>query len=160
MPDEQKIHHHKADEQNIHHHKADEQQIHHHNADELKIMHQKADEQRKLPAFEDIIEILAALNRNCPFRIRFWEDDRENIALPEGNTEEKETEESTEIQDKEPDKVSFEATSVRRQNFGRTTHLETLTVDDCPDLRDNALYLTSSTSAGKSNGVSKSEVTD
>uniref|UniRef100_A0A1X7UUS0 Uncharacterized protein n=1 Tax=Amphimedon queenslandica TaxID=400682 RepID=A0A1X7UUS0_AMPQE len=53
------------------------------------------------------------------------------MALPEGNTEEKETEESTEIQDKEPVKVSFEATS-----------------------------LTSSTGAGKSDGVSKSEVTD
>uniref|UniRef100_A0A1X7STI3 Uncharacterized protein n=1 Tax=Amphimedon queenslandica TaxID=400682 RepID=A0A1X7STI3_AMPQE len=88
------------------------------------------------------------------------EDDREDMALRGGNTEEKETEESTEIQDKEPVKVSFEATSVRRQNFGRTTHLETLTVDDCPDLRDYALYLTSSTGAGKSDGVSKSEVTD
>lgn len=61
------------------------------------------------------------------------------MALPEENTEEKETEESTEIQDKEPVKVTLEATSIRRQNFGRTTHLESLTVDDCPDLRDYAL---------------------
>uniref|UniRef100_A0A1X7UQI3 Uncharacterized protein n=1 Tax=Amphimedon queenslandica TaxID=400682 RepID=A0A1X7UQI3_AMPQE len=67
-------HHHKADEQKIHHHKGDEQKIHHHKADEQKIIHQNADELLNLPAFEDIIQMLAALNRSTPFRIRFQRD--------------------------------------------------------------------------------------
>uniref|UniRef100_A0A1X7U955 IRF-2BP1/2-like middle domain-containing protein n=1 Tax=Amphimedon queenslandica TaxID=400682 RepID=A0A1X7U955_AMPQE len=71
--DEQKIHHHKGDEQKIHHHKADEQKIIHHKADEQKIIHQNADELLNLPAFEDI-QMLAALNRSTPFRIRFRQD--------------------------------------------------------------------------------------